>query len=830
MFRPLSTTIAIAALFAAPVLAGQGDTVRRFALVIGANDGGTERARLRFAQSDAKAVAGVLVELGGVAPADAEVLLEPSAGQLRRTIQRIGQRIGAVKARRTELLVYYSGHSDEDGLLLAGERVGYSELRSTLRALDVDVRIGILDSCASGALTRSKGGVRKAPFLIDESSQVTGHAFLTSASATEAAQESDRLGGSFFTHYLISGLRGAADASGDGRVTLNEAYEFAFDETLARTEKTRQGPQHPSYDIQLAGSGDLVMTDLRVTATGILLDKGLHGRVFVHDSDRRLVAELFKASGRTVELGLESGEYRVAVFRDNQLYEAHVTVGTRYRSRVADDDLDPVAQEVARLRGNPQEPERATEMTELEQIMKDAERRLRLRAEWKAAQEAAAAEAGEQPAPQVARAKATVTQQAEPEYRVVPFHVTVLPGLHGDDKIEARFALSPLVSAVDRINGTSLAVGANIVTENARGALAAVGANIVTENARGALVSAGANIVGGNQRGTAISAGANIAGGQVRGVQASSGANIAGGGLRGVQLSSGVNIARGEVVGGQAAAGFNIAGPILGPQAAAGFNVAYGNARVAQAAAGFNWAAGTMTGVQAAAGFNWAAEGISGLQLSAGANRAGGQSTGVQAAVVNVASELKGAQVGMVNIAGKIRGLQLGLINVAEDVDGVSIAPLNFIKNGRRYVDYWVSPNEYVNLSLRFGGRTTYTLLSVGFQSPENPDRWYAALGFGGRIDLDPAFIAFDLSGGAWYEGFDFENDQSGPQNLRAQLRVFAGMDIFWDLGVFVGVSANAAIGFNGEDIALRDVPQVVRHEPDATIRYYPSLFVGVQI
>jgi hypothetical protein len=39
-------------------------------------------------------------------------------------------------------------------------------------------------------------------------------------------------------------------------VTLNEAYRFAFDETLARTETTSGGPQHAAYDISLAGTGD----------------------------------------------------------------------------------------------------------------------------------------------------------------------------------------------------------------------------------------------------------------------------------------------------------------------------------------------------------------------------------------------------------------------------------------------------------------------------------------------------------------------------------------------------------------------------------------------
>ena len=43
-------------------------------------------------------------------------------------------------------------------------------------------------------------------------------AFLTSSAETESAQESDRIRASYFTHYLISGFRGAADLSGDGSI------------------------------------------------------------------------------------------------------------------------------------------------------------------------------------------------------------------------------------------------------------------------------------------------------------------------------------------------------------------------------------------------------------------------------------------------------------------------------------------------------------------------------------------------------------------------------------------------------------------------------------
>ena len=143
---------------------------------------------------------------------------------------------------RRELLVYYSGHSDEDGLMVGRDRVGYDELRARVQRAPAELRVVILDSCASGAFTRRKGGVKRAPFLMDASTDMRGHAFLTSSAADERAQESDRISASYFTYYLVSGLRGAADVNQDQRVTLQEAYQFASQETLARTERSQAGP------------------------------------------------------------------------------------------------------------------------------------------------------------------------------------------------------------------------------------------------------------------------------------------------------------------------------------------------------------------------------------------------------------------------------------------------------------------------------------------------------------------------------------------------------------------------------------------------------------
>ncbi|MFP2924274.1 caspase domain-containing protein [Pyxidicoccus sp. 3LG] len=273
-------------------------TLRRFALIVGSSEGGPGRERLRYAGSDALAMSRVLEELGGVAAADRVLLLESDRGSLLRAMERMKVLVedAAALGVRRELVLYYSGHSDGDGLLPRGERLSYDDLRRGLGAVPVDVRIAILDSCGSGALTRYKGGVRRPAFLTDTASQVRGHAYLASSSADEVAQESDSIGASFFTHFLVTGLRGAADVSGDGRVTLNEAYQFAFHETLARTERSQGGPQHAAYDIQLAGSGDLVLTDLREGTARLTVAADVQGRLFVRDWGNQLVAELAEAS------------------------------------------------------------------------------------------------------------------------------------------------------------------------------------------------------------------------------------------------------------------------------------------------------------------------------------------------------------------------------------------------------------------------------------------------------------------------------------------------------------------------------------------------------
>jgi len=573
--------------------------VKRFALVVGSNDGGADRVRLRYAVSDAKAFAAVLSQLGGVQPSDEILLEDPSRSRLLASLDLLGRRVAAARKdhRRTELVVYYSGHSDEYGLLLGPERLSYKDLRQGLGRATADVKIAILDSCASGALLREKGGQRVAPFLVDDASEITGHAYLTSSSADEAAQESDRLGASFFTHHLVSGLRGAADVSGDGRVTLNEAYQFAFSETLARTEHTRSGPQHPNYDIDLSGSGDVVITDITQMSSTLVLDAPLIGRFFVRDSGDRLVAEVQKTStGRSIALGLEAGVYRVAFTERGTIYVLVADLPSGRRVVLRRDMFTADGQVVAhRDRGDHAPPEwddydLPPGGPPLEMLPDDT----------------------------TVIVDVPYGHSVQP-LDVAPVRLAVLPGVGwrgpGEGLLVDGFDFGLLGDRVTAVRGAQLTTLFGVVDDFILGGQ----------------VTGGANISGGWVDGAQVSAGANIAGGFVRGAQITGGANIAGQDLLGVQISAGFNIADGYVDGFQVTGGFNLAADwVRGAQISAGVNVA-----------------GLVEGAQITGGVNVAGD-VDGVQI--GIINIGGRVRGAQIGVVNIADTVDGVSIGLVPI------------------------------------------------------------------------------------------------------------------------------------------------------------------------------------
>ena len=161
---------------------------RRYALVAGANDGGPERPRLQIRRGRRRALRARAGGAGRRDLDDAILLKQPGLRELEAALglshgsQANRARARAGRAHRARRLLLRprrrEGAAARRGPLLV------SRLRDRLDEVPADVRIAVLDACASGAITRLKGGQLRLPFLVDASSAMRGHAFLTSSAET----------------------------------------------------------------------------------------------------------------------------------------------------------------------------------------------------------------------------------------------------------------------------------------------------------------------------------------------------------------------------------------------------------------------------------------------------------------------------------------------------------------------------------------------------------------------------------------------------------------------------------------------------------------------
>ena len=287
----------------------------RYAIIVGANAGDPGEPILRYAESDARRIGEVLRDVGGFFPEDVAVLEDVHAEDVRRALIRLNVRLRQ-HPEGSLLFVFYSGHADAEAVHLAGTRLGMTELRDLTAGSPASARVLVVDACRSGALTRVKGGRAGPSFQIsvDAPSAAQGLAILTSSAAGEDAQESDQLQASIFTHHLLSGLLGAADRDRDGRITIDEAFGYASERTLASTAFTLPGPQHPTYRLELGGRVDLVLTEpgLKSPTRGALVF-AREGSYLVQggSADGPIVAEI--VSGQPGgQLAVEAGRYFVS--------------------------------------------------------------------------------------------------------------------------------------------------------------------------------------------------------------------------------------------------------------------------------------------------------------------------------------------------------------------------------------------------------------------------------------------------------------------------------------------------------------------------------------
>jgi len=318
---------------------------QRYAVLIGSNPGWSSDRPLRFAENDAERVKEVLVALGGFASDRVAILRDPDAAEVRSTLRDLARTVKS-SSEDTLVFVYYSGHADDQQLHLRGaDPLSFKELQQTLRAMPSTLKLGVIDACKSGAVTR-KGGARVDEFVIDvDSPKLSGMVMLTSSGADELSQESRSLQGSVFTHHLVSALRGAGDEDSDNKVTVSEAYHYAYTRTRADTA-TAGVAQRPAFRYELSGQGELVLAELKSSKTAkVKVPKGDTKYVVLDKNEWRLVAEARADKGRDVELTLAPGTYKVKKVHADKLEVGQLVLAAGEKAAV--DNINYTTQPLA---------------------------------------------------------------------------------------------------------------------------------------------------------------------------------------------------------------------------------------------------------------------------------------------------------------------------------------------------------------------------------------------------------------------------------------------------------------------------------------------------
>jgi len=752
--------------------------INRYVIAVSANHGGQGRPVLRYAETDAKAFAKVLREMGGVQPQNVFLVKEPGVAGLQKQLDGLDQKVSQNKnsGGRNEVLFYYSGHADEKGLRLGEEVYAWKELRKRIDALSADVKIAVIDACGSGAITRLKGGVAVPAFMVDQSSDMKGYAFITSSTQDESSQESDKLKGSFFTHSLVSGLRGAGDLSGDGKVTLSEAYQFAFNETLQKTETTLGGAQHPSRDMNLAGTGDVVMTDLRSTSAGLELDEDVEGRLFIRDDRGELVAELFKKSGRSMSLGFPAGKYSVRLERPAEYGEAQVTLQDNYRARLSKKQFVAVTTEKTTLRG-----------------------------EIGGNRDCASGDT-------IACSLDSLDHNGK--YRVT-FNL-----VDKDREPRKGLQMGLFVTRTDSyMLGSQISIFANIARREMHGLQLSAIFNGSKEHFEGAQASGVVNYAG-SFDGVQVASVANVAKAKSHGGQISGTINISKDTLSGLQVAPVLNYSKATEV--QVAAALNVSGG-SDVQVAAAVNVA--RESDVQVSAALNTAKKTSTQVTAALNTS----GEAGTQVAAAMNVAG-KANGTQVSVLNIAGRANGRQVGIVNICGHCEKTPVGLINIVGN--GVWSVTSSLNEMGALGVALHMG-TAYLYTSIE-GDR----LIEKGTEFKHFSDATEAGLGlgtqfgkYGSHFDLEYMFLMEQKKFSFNFDDSSFEYGPDGV-NFHHRLRLGYTSKLFPGFGLSVGGSLNLAVQGYGEKLLVKPLSEY--HDDfdcdGDKYRWWPGFYAGVTV
>ena len=233
------------ALAAHPVAASAslGSTEKNWLVAIGVDqfkDTGVQP--LRFCVADARALYEYFTSTGFV-PAQHAYLLISGAQEAGRAPTRVNvlkaiKYVAANAAEDSTIIVHFSGHGfedrqgtsyllpeDGDTSLLEETAVAVTWVNKALAEAKTKRKILIVDACRTRT---GKAGAAEgvSDAFIQALRASSGQVTMASCGADETSYEMPEGGHGVYTHYLLEGLKGAADADGAGLITLSSLQAY----------------------------------------------------------------------------------------------------------------------------------------------------------------------------------------------------------------------------------------------------------------------------------------------------------------------------------------------------------------------------------------------------------------------------------------------------------------------------------------------------------------------------------------------------------------------------------------------------------------------------
>ncbi len=212
-------------------------------------------SKLEFSANDARSVAKAYREVGGLSEKSIKLLVDDEAQKPNEiNVPKMESAITAFlkgQTKQSTAVLFFAGHGfrvKSDFYLVGNEFSDESpeatglplgKLRSMLMDCQAKTKVVILDCCHSGSFGSASTE------LATTLRSVPGCVAITASRPEQESLETSELRSGVFTHWLVRGMRGDANAKVDGRIDAMELFDYVSN----RVSKGTDGMQAPAISL-----------------------------------------------------------------------------------------------------------------------------------------------------------------------------------------------------------------------------------------------------------------------------------------------------------------------------------------------------------------------------------------------------------------------------------------------------------------------------------------------------------------------------------------------------------------------------------------------------